>query len=185
EYPAASPQHSSTPTVAQVEEARVQQPTEDLGKQEQEAVHTESVAEVQQESPAASPQHSTTPTITQARCGVSSPKSLKLCSGRSKRHACTNQQKISANKSKRQSIWSRLQRCSRNLLQPRPNIAPHQLSHRSKRHACSNQQKNSANKSKRQSIQSQLQRCSRNLLQLRPNIAPHQPSHRSKRHACS
>ncbi|CAK9062269.1 unnamed protein product, partial [Durusdinium trenchii] len=65
EYPAASPQHSSTPTVAQVEEARVQQPTEDLGKQEQEAVHTESVAEVQQESPAASPQHSTTPTVTQ------------------------------------------------------------------------------------------------------------------------
>ncbi|CAK9062258.1 unnamed protein product, partial [Durusdinium trenchii] len=108
EYPAASPQHSSTPTVAQVEEARVQQPTEDLGKQEQEAVHTESVAEVQQESPAASPQHSTTPT-----------------------------QKNSANKSKRQSIQSQLQRCSRNLLQLRPNIAPHQPSHRSKRHACS------------------------------------------------
>ncbi|CAK9017383.1 unnamed protein product, partial [Durusdinium trenchii] len=66
ESPAASPQHSTTPTVTQVEEARVQQPAEDLSKEEQEAVHTESVAEVQQESPAASPQHSTTPTVTQA-----------------------------------------------------------------------------------------------------------------------
>ncbi|CAK9017379.1 unnamed protein product, partial [Durusdinium trenchii] len=88
ESPAASPQHSTTPTITQVEEARVhqpaedlskqeqeveearvQQPAEDLSKEEQEAVHTESVAEVQQESPAASPQHSTTPTVTQAHCG--------------------------------------------------------------------------------------------------------------------
>ncbi|CAK9062260.1 unnamed protein product, partial [Durusdinium trenchii] len=82
-------------------------------------------------------------------------------SHRSKRHACSSQQKILANKSKRQSIRSRLQRCSRNLLQLRPNIAPHQPSHRSKRHACTNQQKISANKSKRQSIWSRLQRCSR------------------------